>query len=330
MNLLTTNKEKANVDKLNFWEKLITGLINTPINQRCYNSVGTKTVDTIEFIKRVKIETAYDDAAISTISEYLAKTILPLSKKLANLYEETADKHYSASSAEYRNRKKLDFIRTKCVSWKDGDIYLGVVLFPIVLKTDILETAFRLPPAQIQAMDTNSGVNRRTAIKWRTVLTCLLIHLGFGELSNPSSVLTSNVPKKKILKAEKKKTTREIFEEEDEDDTGIFKYEDATILETESMTMPKREAKRKVIAAIETSICEVDRPAEYLTSSERRAEENTWRERDREYEKEERARDREHRERMWRVMSQSSSAMPPVARFCTSCGHALVPPPCML
>ena len=94
--------------------------------------------------------------------------------------------------------------------------------------------------------------------------------------------------------------------------------------------MPKREAKRKVIAAIETSICEVDRPAEYLTSSERRAEENTWRERDREYEKEERARDREHRERMWRVMSQSSSAMPPVARFCTSCGHALVPPPCML
>ena len=253
------------------------------------------------------------------------------------MYEEAADKHYSASSAEHRNRKKLDFIRTKCVSWQDGDIYQGVVLFPIIMKTDILETVFRLPQAQIKAMDIHSGVgnNRRTAVKWRNVLTCLLIHLGFGEMSlNPSPAIAGDVvPKIKLPKAEKK-TKRKIFEEEDTSD------DDISILEAE--TVPKREAKKKAIAAIETSSCGVDRAVEYMTSSERRAEENLWRERDRQYEKEERERDREHRERMWRIMSQSSSSSsqqqqfqmraPPVvaARFCTSCGHALVPPPCML
>eukprot|EP01036_Dinobryon_divergens_P033741 gene33741-43603_t len=285
----------------------------------------------------MKAQTNYSDAAVSTIVEHLTKTILPLSMTLANLYEEAASTHYSETSAENRKRVKHDFIRTKCVNWKDGEVHLyqGVFLFPVVC-TNILKTVFRLPKAQIQAMDASNDMDNSP--KWDKVFTCLLIHLGFGELSNPSQTLAGKIYKMKSMKAEEQKVR-------DEEEAGIFKDpvkqaewdEDTENIEAfggkrSLTTAQKREAKRKATAEEAASSSQVDRVVQYLTSAGRREEQV----------KLERERDREHRERMWRIIAQSSSTsssqqqhpmlMPtiPVAKFCSSCGHALTPPPCLL
>ena len=130
--MLKIASSKSYADKLNFWDKCLVSLINISVGQRCYNLVGTKTAKTSEFVVNLKNQLEYKDAAVSTIIEILTKAILPLSLTLATLYEEAADKHFSVSSPEYKNRVKFDFVRDEGVSWKDDDIYQGVIIFPEV------------------------------------------------------------------------------------------------------------------------------------------------------------------------------------------------------
>ena len=203
VDMLKIASSKSYADKLNFWDKCLDSLINISVGQRCYNLVGTKTAKTSEFVVNLKNQLEYKDAAVSTIIEILTKAILPLSLTLATLYEEAADKHFSVSSPEYKNRVKFDFVRDEGVSWKDDDIYQGVIIFPevSVLAQDILKEQFKFTKAQIQAMDPPNDQDGRGALRWCTLLTCLVINLGFGELSFPSQTLAGKASDAKLQKS---------------------------------------------------------------------------------------------------------------------------------
>lgn len=315
----TNNTEKTYVDKLKFWEKLLVTLINTPVSQRCYNLIGTKTVKTVQFVESMKAQTLYNDAALSTMVDYLTKKLLPLSMKLANLYEETASKHYSEDSEENLNRVKYDFIRMKGVNWKDGDFYQGVVLFPIVC-TNLLKTVFRLPKAQIEAMDAANDMD--DSPKWNTVFTCLLIHLGFGDLSSTSETLAVKSFKSKSMKMEDQNV-----QDDEEDPTKQAEWDGGIEPSSEGSGGGKRSRTTAQKRQVKRKVAPVTPKGTNLTCTNRREEVNP---------------EREHLERMWRIITQSSSSsssssnhpmmlMPTMARFCGSCGHALAPPPpCLL
>jgi hypothetical protein len=71
---MIVTKHKCFKDKLNFWEKVLSTLINLPVDKRCYNLVGSKIVKSNEFIEAIRKECSL----CSTLVEHLTKTILPL------------------------------------------------------------------------------------------------------------------------------------------------------------------------------------------------------------------------------------------------------------
>ena len=62
-------KTKSFQNRLNFWSSSINQLINTPVDKRCYNLVGTKTEAIKSFITTVMLETNFDEVKISTLIE---------------------------------------------------------------------------------------------------------------------------------------------------------------------------------------------------------------------------------------------------------------------
>ena len=130
---MIVTKHKCFKDKLNFWEKVLSTLINLPVDKRCYNLVGSKIVKSNEFIEAIRKECLYEDAKCSTLVEHLTKTILPLGVLLAETYETSASTHYPSTSAEFKSRERFNFIRTEGETWSDTDnTYHGVILFPQV------------------------------------------------------------------------------------------------------------------------------------------------------------------------------------------------------
>ena len=85
--IMIVTKHKCFKDKLKLWEKVLSTLINLPVNKRCYNLVGSKIVKSNEFIEAIRKECSYEDAKCSTLVEHLTKTILPLGVLLAEAYE---------------------------------------------------------------------------------------------------------------------------------------------------------------------------------------------------------------------------------------------------
>ena len=83
--IMKVTKHKCFKDKLNFWEKVL----STLIDKRCYNLVGSKIVKSNEFIEAIRKECSYEDAKCSTLVEHLTK-IFPLDVLLAEAYETSA------------------------------------------------------------------------------------------------------------------------------------------------------------------------------------------------------------------------------------------------
>ena len=202
------------VGRLNFWDCALNSLINM---ERCYNLVGTKTESIKPFLSATMKETNFVDAKVSTLVETF-KTILLVASSLAKLYEETASTHYGANSPEHLSRVKHDFIRNEGESWKDDNHYQGVILFPEVALNaqDILGETFKFTQKQVTEMDKVNDVDGRKALMYQTQLTCLAIHLGFGDLASPDKTLLGKTTKTKLLKqtsAEAQKA-KDLHEEE--------------------------------------------------------------------------------------------------------------------
>ena len=223
LNSIMPPKTKSFQNRLNFWSSSINQLINTPVDKRCYNLVGTKTEAIKSFITNVMLETNFDEVKVSTLIEAF-KSIQLLSLNLAKLYEEKAETHYGATSPEHSSRVKYDFIRTDGESWKDIDEYNGVIIFPVVaLNTkSIMTDTFKFSQKQISEMDKLNDVDGRVALAYQTRMTLLIIHLGFGEFANPNLTLQgkTSVAKSDKLSSAAEQRTKDLLEEES---AGDFK-----------------------------------------------------------------------------------------------------------
>lgn len=187
-------KEHSYVGKLNFWSRVIWLLIDTLVSKRCYNSVGNKTKEVENFIaEQLSISTDFSEYAASTLIVLLNTKLVPFSHTLALEYENAAEKHYEFESAEYRYRVRNDFIRS--VQGDDeingSNPYDGVVMMASVslLAQNLLKDPFKFNKKQILDMDGPDDVDGRCALKWHLRLTCLLVELGFTELTHPDETL---------------------------------------------------------------------------------------------------------------------------------------------
>ncbi len=102
---------------VHFWVKVLSTLINLPVDKRCYNLVESKIVKSNEFIEANRKECSYEDAKCSTLVEHVIKTIFPLDVLLAEAYE-TSAANYPSTSAEFRSHDRFNFIRTKGETWQ--------------------------------------------------------------------------------------------------------------------------------------------------------------------------------------------------------------------
>ena len=308
---MKVTKHKCFKDKLNFWEKVLSTLINLPVDKRCYNLVGSKIVKSNEFIEAIRKECSYEDAKCSTLVEHLTKTILPLGVLLAETYETSASTHYPSTSAEFKSRERFNFIRTEGETcWSDTDTYHGVILFPQVceISQEILKDKFKFSKAQVQDMDKANDMDGRNEQKWTKLLICLVIDLGFGELLHPELTFAGKTMQSKVtkstalleqeakdaeLEAEANKFKDDVEQAEFEDDNdNRISFGGKAISQTERTAAQKRALKRKAGAearggASSLNGDQMQQAFNYLTSDERRVEDRA-----------EKQRDREHQERM--------------------------------
>ena len=91
---------RSYVGKLNFWDCALNSLINTPVAERCYNLVGTKTEGIKTLLSATMKVTNFEDAKVSTLIETF-KSVLLVAASLAKLYEEIASTHYGVNSPEH-------------------------------------------------------------------------------------------------------------------------------------------------------------------------------------------------------------------------------------
>jgi hypothetical protein len=220
---MAAKSARSFVGRLNFWDCALNSLINTPVAERCYNLVGTKTEGIKTFLTATMKETNFEDAKVSTLIDTF-KSVLLVAASLAKLYEEIASTHFGVNSPEHLSRVKHDFIRNEGESWKDDNHYQGVILFPEVALNaqDILGETFKFTQKQVTEMDKVNDVDGRKALMYQTQLTCLAIHLGFGDLASPDMTLLGKTIKTKVLKH----TTAEIQKVKDlheEEGAGNFK-----------------------------------------------------------------------------------------------------------
>ena len=145
LNLAT--KEHSYVDKLNFWNRCISVLINTVVSKRCYNSVGEKTKLVESFItEQLSVDKMFTEYVASTLISILTKKIVPLAIGLAKLYEEEAELYFALDSPENKHRVCHEFLRTvEGDEINSSNPYEGVIMMPIVAlnSSDLLKEPFK-------------------------------------------------------------------------------------------------------------------------------------------------------------------------------------------
>lgn len=152
--------------------------------------MGTKTEGIKKFLSATMKVTNFEDAKVSTLIETFKSVLLVaaslVKKLLLRIMVSTAQSIYLVlNTILFATRVSLGRMITII------KVSFFFLRWHLINAQDILGETFKFTLKQVTEMDKVNDVDGRKAFMYQTQLTCLAIHLGFGDLASPDMTLAS-------------------------------------------------------------------------------------------------------------------------------------------